>query len=284
MIYDKDAAFSYPILNNHSNSYKESSFILDVDLLDDNKNFIFNINYDIHNEFIKKLINKDKAALIFIVQSKDNYFTKLNKDQKTIIIPKNRISMSNSTIIQLHIQSLAPIEFFNCYELEPFYDYYKDRLKINKHMLLGYSNIVRYQGSENKPLTIFETLIDKNQESAFKVELSSETVILKFNDEKLLMRSAIQNKNIMNMYLYYGLYRAIEKFIEANNSDEEYIDVYSINTNQNNVLNQKILNLILNKGIQEINPDDIDGLISKISNKLIEKFVNSIEGMAYHGD
>jgi len=284
MIYNKDAAFSYPILTNDSNSYKNSSFLLDVNLLDDNDNFIFNISYEIENNFIKELINNNKAALIFIVQSKDNYFTKLKNGQKTIIIPKNRISMSNSTVIQLHIQSLEQVNFIDCKELTQFYDKYKDRLYINKHMLLGYSNIVKYQGSENKPLTLFETSIAKNQDAAFKVELGSETIILKFNDENLLMRSSVQNKNIMNMYLYNGLYRAIEKFIEVNNSDEEYIDVDTINTNQTNGLNQKILDLIINKGIEEINPDDIDGLISKISNKLVEKFVNSIERIVNYGD
>lgn len=284
MIYNKDATFSYPILAHSSNGYENNYFSFEVNLYDDQNNYIFEFEYEIDNEFIKSLISEGKAILIFIIQSKDNYFTKLEKNQKSVSIPKNRISLSSNTSIQLHIQSTETITFDNCEELTPFYNTFKDQITIKKHMLLGYSNIEKYLGSENKSLDLFESTVDSTMKSAFKVELSAETIILKFNDEKMLLRSVSRNTNILNMYLYAGLSRAVDQFIKDNINDEEYIDIESLNGNQTNVLNQKLLDLMVNKGIKEVNPDDIDEVISKISNRIVEKFVNTIEGVVSDGD
>lgn len=284
MIYNRNAVFSYPVLNNESSSYINNRFYFDVNLKDDSHNFIFEIEYVIENKFILDLLNNRMAVMIFIIQSKDNYFKVLDRQQNKIIIPKNRISLSETTMIQLHIQSLERFSFNNCDELEPFYDEHKNKITIDKYMLLGYSNIVRYQGSKNKPLVLFEKKINPEQNNPFKVELSYESIVLCFQNEELLMRSITQDKNILNLYVYMGLYRALVRFYEENDNGEEYLIIDTINQNQSSVLNQKLLDLMINKGIEEINPDDIDDVIINISNKLIEKFVNSIEGVANYGN
>ncbi len=278
MIYNKDVAFPYPVLTNSNNGYIDSSFDFDIsDLYDDGKNYIFYIIYKIENKFIKSLINEGKAIIVFIARAQDNYFKKLEANQTKIIIPKSKISLFNRTTIQLHIQSLEEITMTNCDELTPFYDKYKDKIILYKNVLLGYSNLVKYQGSEYSSLELFKRSIKPEYQSAFEVELNEDSIILKFNDHKYAI-SNDSSGNLINMYLYVGLSRALYAFIVNNNFErEEFIELESLSEHQMNNLDSKLLSLMLNKGIKEIDYESIDSIIDKISNKMIEKYVNSIE-------
>ncbi|MEB8123849.1 hypothetical protein NGH92_03335 [Staphylococcus succinus] len=284
MIYDKDVAFPYPVLTNSNNGYINSSFEFDIsELLDDGDNYIFEIKYNINNTFINYLIDKNKAVLVFIIYSQDNYFIRLKAEQRKIIIPKRKLSLSNRTTIQLHIQSLEAISMSDCNELDVFYDKYKEQITLSKHVLLGYSNLVKYQGSEYSSLELFKRSIHPEYKNAFEIELDEDSIILKFNDLKYLIANDDSN-NLLNMYLYVGLSRALHSFIMNNNTEnEEFIDLNSLNAHQMNNLDSKLLSLMLNKGIEEIDYENIDDVISKISNNLVEKYANSIERVMNYG-
>ncbi|HBV04350.1 MAG TPA: hypothetical protein DEB65_08755 [Staphylococcus sp.] len=286
MIYNKDVAFPYPVLTNNKNGYQNSIFEFDItDLIENNANYIFNIHYKLSSEFIKELVMNDKAVLVFIISSQDNYFIRLKKDQREVIVPKSRMSLSNRTSIQLHIQSTTEINMENCEDLTSFYREFKSRLKLKKHVLLGYSNVVKYQGTKHKPLLLFEKSIDEDQKNAFQIELSENTIVLRFNSTKYLIGGNDSKNNIQNMFLYNGLSRALHKFIINNNKDdEEYIDIDSLNGHVDNGLDQKLLDLMNNKGVKELYYDNIDDVIARISDKIIEKYVNSIERVMDYGD
>ncbi len=285
MIYKKDASFPYPILSNTSNNYQDNEFSFDIlSLIENEESYSFTFDYKISSPFINQLIEDQKACLIFIIQSKDNLFQKLTTNQNELSISKNRLSLTARTTIQLHVQSLEEIEFNECGDLSVFYDALKSDLKINKHTLLGYSNLVVYEGSENKPLQIFERKVDPKMSSSFKVELGPSTIVLVFKDEKYQLNGIVRNNALMNMYIYEGLSRALNKFIQDNLNDEEFIDLPSLGELQDNILNQKLLDLMLNKGIEEIDPDSIDEIISKISDNIVEKFVYSVREVSNYGD
>lgn len=91
MIYKKDANFPYPLLTNTSNSYDCSSFILDIGLNKNTYDYVIQVNYDIDSDFIKNLLEEEKAQLVLVVQSKDNKFFNLKPNQNSVSIPKNRI-------------------------------------------------------------------------------------------------------------------------------------------------------------------------------------------------
>ena len=111
MIYKKDANFPYPILTNTSNSYASSQFILDIELHENVHHYRFDFKYEIDSTFINKLLKNGQAQLILVIQSKDNKFYRLTNSQKSIEIPKSRISVSRRTSIQLHLQSKEEISF-----------------------------------------------------------------------------------------------------------------------------------------------------------------------------
>lgn len=284
MIYKKDAAFSYPILSNTINSYEDNTFFFDVtDLNDDNVNYTFKFDYHIESNFIKTLLRNNQAVLVIIIQSIDNFFKKIHLNTNEILVPKNRLSLSDKTILQLHIQSNESISFAKCNELNEFYNDFKNEIVIKPNTLIGYSNTVKFQGSDNKPLELLERRIVPGQNSAFKVELGPSTIILSFKDEKYQMNNILKS-NVSNMYIYEGLSRALFQFVKDNINDQEYVDIESLQEEQDNELNQKLLDLMNNKGIKEISYDDIDEVISKISNNIIDKFVRSIEEMTNNGD
>ncbi|MCD8824075.1 hypothetical protein [Mammaliicoccus sciuri] len=277
MIYNKDASFPYPVLTNSMNGYENSIFEFDiVGLSENDSNYIFEIKYEIGSSFIKNLIRNEKAVIVLIISSQDNYFIKLNKDQTEITVSKSRVSLSNRTSIQLNIQSVEEISMDECKDLTPFYNNFKDKLKLKKHVLLGYSNIIKYQGSKNKPLQLFEKAVDKNQKAAFQVELSENTIVLCFKDSSYLINDLVNDKNIQNMYLYTGLSRALLRFID-NYSEEEYVDIELLSDNLENDLDQKLLDLMKNKGVKEISYDQIDEVIDKISDRIIEKYIIALK-------
>jgi len=86
----------------------------------------------------------------------------------------------------------------------------------------------------------------------------------------------VNDKNIQNMYLYTGLSRALLRFID-NYSEEEYVDIELLSDNLENDLDQKLLDLMKNKGVKEISYDQIDEVIDKISDRIIEKYIIALK-------
>ena len=201
-----------------------------------------------------------------------------------VSVPQNRLSLGSRTSMQLLIQSMEEISFSECDELGDFYAEIKEEITVEKNNLIGYSNVVTFEGSENKPLELIERKVDPSLTSAFKVELGPSTIILVFKDEKYQLGGILRNNSIMNMYIYEGLSRALYKFIQDNQSsaeNEEFIELNSL-SEQSTALNQKLLDLMLNKGIEEIDLESIDKVISVISDNIIEKFVYSIREVNSH--
>src|SRR5699024_7034133 len=81
------------------------------------------------------------------------------------------------TSIQLHIQALESISFANNHDLSAFYRLFKEELILNKHALLGYSNVVVFDGDIKKPLELFEKKLNENLKSEIRVEIGQKIII-----------------------------------------------------------------------------------------------------------
>lgn len=286
MIYKKAASFPYPVLSNTSSNYTESEFNFDVVNLNEGIEFYnFEISFDLTSDFVKQLLSSGKASLVLIIQSQDNYVVEIKEGDKYVSVPKNRLSLTSRTTIQLLIRSTDRVVFSTCNELDDFYEEIKDEIEIEKNNLIGYSNFVIFEGSESKPLDLIERKVDPFLSSAFKVELGPSTIILIFKDENYQLNGLTRNNSTMNMYIYEGLSRALFKFILDNQNDEdseEFIELNSL-SEQSTPLNQKLLDLMINKGIEEIELESIDRVVSIISNKIVEKFTYSIREVRSSG-
>lgn len=284
MIYNKDAAFPYPVLSRTVQSYQDNYFTFDVHVTDeDEANYDFSLEYEISSPFLIKLLKSEKATLMLIIQSGDNYFEKISYGQDKINLKKNRLSLSKRTKLQLHIQSLEKIIFNEAEDLALFYSEYKDEIEVKSHSLLAYSDEVVFESSEVKPIDIFEQSIKSELSVPFKVELTGETIVLVFRDRETALEEANIKKNLRNMYFYIGLNRALTEFIESNiQEDEEFIALETIDPEKG--LHRKLKDLMISKGITEIDPESVDEVIQKMSDNIIGKYTKGVKEMAENGN
>lgn len=283
MIYKKDANFPYPILTNTSNSYDNCNFILDVNLEENTNEYIFEIDYDINSLFIEKLLKNVQAKLVLIIQSKDNKFFNIEYGQKTKNISKSRISLSKRTTIQLFIQSNEAINFKDNDDLSSFYGEFKNEINVPKNSILGFSNIVIFEGSNNKPLELFEKKINPNLKSDVKIELGSETIIINYKNESLQFTDLPQSSTFNNPYVYMGLQKALYRFIVNNSEDNEEVDLDEIEAPSDG-LDFKLYNLMKKKKISELNIENLDEVIYSISDKMLEKYTAAVRRLYSDGN
>ena len=284
MIYNKDAVFPYPVLSRTVQSYQDNYFTFDVHVTDeDEANYEFSLEYEIGSPFLIKLLEAEKATLMLIIQSGDNYFEKISYGQDKINLKKSRLSLSKRTKLQLHIQSLEKIIFNEAKDLAPFYSEYKDEIEVKRHSLLAYSDEVVFESSEVKPIDIFEQSIKSELSVPFKVELTGETIVLVFRDRETALEEANIKNNLRNMYFYIGLNRALTEFIESNiGEDEEFIALETIDPEKG--LHRKLKDLMISKGITEVDPEDVDEVIQKMSDNIIGKYTKGVKEMAENGN
>ena len=283
MIYKKDANFPYPLLTNTSNSYDGCNFTLDIELNENTYEYIFQIKYEIESDFIKKLIRENKAQLVLVVQSKDNKFFNLNLNENIKTIPKNRISLSKRTTIQLLIQSKEEINFKDNHDLNSFYGSIKDQINVPKHSILGFSNSVMFDGSTAKPLELFEKKVDINLKSEVKVELGSETIIINYKSDELQFIDSHVSSTINNIYVYMGLQKALYRFVNTYGQEDEEVDLEELDLPTDG-LDLKLYRLMKSKMIKSVSLDNVDEVICSITDRILEKYTSAVRGLYSNGN
>lgn len=282
MIYKKNANFPYPIISATSNSYVDNYFDLDVNVSENAEDYYFEFEYTLDSEFMRSQIAKGKAELILIIRSKDNKFYRIKQGQSHVKIPKSRISLNLRTSIQLHIQALDTLNFSDNEDLSPFYERVREEITVPQFSLLGYSNIISFDGSLKKPFDIFEKKIDENLKSDIKVELGQETIIIHYKKGEYQFNHLPKSRILNNPYIYTGLTKALQAFI-INNSDEGDIDIENMDEPEG-ALDFKLYNLMKNKKVYELNHDNIDEVIHMISDNIIDRYTSAVGEMVTNGN
>ena len=280
MMYKKDANFPYPILTNTSNAYNNAKFHLVIGLDEIGNDYCFEPQYDISSEFIKSQIQSENASLILVVQNKDTKFYEMDQDQKFIKIPRERISIKEKTSIQLLIKAKEDISFINNEDLSDFYGNFKESILVPKNSILGLSNIITLNVIK-KPQELFEKKIDPNLKGPFEIELSNETIILKFKNENYQFVDIPNNRDLNNAYIREGLGRAVINFV-INNGEENVVEIDEIDPPEVE-LDFKLYNLMKSRNVKEVSLENIDEVVNIIGNNIIEKFTNAVRGL-YNGN
>ena len=280
MIYKKDANFPYPILTNTSNAYNNAKIHLVIGLDEIGNDYCFEPQYDISSEFIKSQIQSENASLILVVQNKDTKFYEMDQDQKFIKIPRERISIKEKTSIQLLIKAKEDISFINNEDLSDFYGNFKESILVPKNSILGLSNIITLNVIK-KPQELFEKKIDPNLKGPFEIELSNETIILKFKNENYQFVDIPNNRDLNNAYIREGLGRAVINFV-INNGEDNVVEINEIDPPEVE-LDFKLYNLMKSRNIKEVGLENIDEVVNIIGNNIIQKFTDAVRGL-YNGN
>lgn len=281
MIYTKKANFPYPILMNFTDDYLDPEFELDVSIRDNTDQYTIDITWKVSSSFIKGLLNSGKADLILIIKSKDNQFHKLGHARKPQIqIPKKKLCINTRTVMQLMIQVNEDISFAQNQDLNSFYDDVKEEIFVVAGNALGFSNTVIFDGSQNKPLELFEKKIDKDIKSDVEIRLGTETILIVYKKEDYQFVGIQGSKEFNYPYIYMGLQKALISFlIHANpENPEEGIQVDEMEPPEN-PLESKLYSLMQAKNITELTMENLDEAVYQISDNLLMRYHDAIRGL-----
>lgn len=281
MIYRKDANFPYPVLSNTSQSYVNNIFDLDVNVSENADYFHFEFDYAIDSEFIREQISRGKAQVILIIQSKDNKFFKLNYSERSVKLHKSRLSLNKRTSIQLQIQALDDVSFATNDDLSEFYIQFRDQVTVPKYFLLGYSNVITFDGRITKPFELFAKKLDENLSSDIKVELGYETIIIHYRRPEFQFNHLPKSNVLNNPYIYAGLSKALQAFI-MNNGDDGDVDLDDIQEPES-PLDLKLYHLMKKKNVSELNMENIDEVIYMIFDRIIERYTSALGEVMTNG-
>ena len=281
MIYTKKANFPYPVLMNYTDDYQNAEFELDVNLRDNSDNYILDITWSVSSRFIQDLLKRGKAVLVLIIKSKDNQFFFLKYGKKLQqIISKNKLSLNTKTVIQLMIQTRERVSFCENPDLNPFYDDIKSDITIAPGNVLGFSNTVIFDGSQQKPFDLFEKMVNPNINSDIEIRLGNETIIIVYKNESLQFPDVQRSRQLNYPYLYMGLQKALTAFILHANPDnpDDGVIIEEMDLPQNS-LDIKLYNLMKAKNIDEISFNTMDEAIYQMSDNMIAQYTDAVRGL-----
>jgi len=276
MIYTKDAIFPYPILRYGSNDYQDNGFNLKIKLEEDTFNYYFKVTHELESEFINDLVANDLAETILVIQSKDNKFFTIKQDEETVAIKKSRLSLDTRTSLQLLIRAKSDVSFELNSDLDPYYDDIKEQIVIHPYAVLAISNVVIYDGRITKPFELFEKRLDPDLASEISIELGQETIIINYKNELLQFAEFPKATELNYPYVYMGLQRALNNMITELSDDTEalYIEEMAI---PENILMFKLYSLLKSKHVEELNMDNIDEVIDRISDRMMSRFYATVK-------
>lgn len=283
MIYTKQANFSYPILRNGADDYSNAIFNLDVELGENQSDYILDIKIEISSVFLENLIKIGKAEMVLIIKSRDNQFYSLpSVGKRQITIPKTEISFSKKTAMQVMIKSNGIIDFKHNEELNEFYQEFKDELKVGPGVSLGFSSVIVFDGSQRKPFELFEKKLDPTINSDIEIQLGDEVITIIYKTKDMMFTDIPQNRNLTNPYIYIGLQKALMSFIINLKKDTESIeegidieDITEIDCTTN--LDIKLLTLLKEKQVRQLDFECLDQVIHLISDRILKKYVERVE-------
>ena len=151
---------------------------------------------------------------------------------------------------------------------------------MNKNSILLLSNIITLNVIK-KPQELFEKKIDPNLKGPFEIELSNETIILKFKNENYQFVDIPNNRDLNNAYIREGLGRAVINFV-INNGEENVVEIDEIDPPEVE-LDFKLYNLMKSRNVKEVSLENIDEVVNIIGNNIIEKFTDAVRGL-YNGN
>lgn len=284
MIYRREAIFPYPVLTSSSSAYVNPYFNIEIGLDAFENQYLIKYKYKISSLFINNLIESGKANIYLVIQTKDSKCVQIDPKKDHILIRKNRISIKNRTEIQMFIVASDEINFSSNQDLSEFYSKYKNMIVATKNSLLAYSNVVTLEGRFKQHLKLFETHYDQSLESEIKIDFGYETIVIHYRDKDFFF-SEKSNHAFNNLYIYTALNKALTSFLlRYKEKDEDFVNVSNSSIDNDDLIGLKLRNLMSHKGVENYSIDEIDQVITKISDRIIEKYSAAVKRVVGNGD
>ena len=285
MIYTKKANFPYPVLMNFTDDYKDAEFEFDVLLKEDTNDYMIEIEWMISSSFVQDQLKSGKASLVLIIKSKDNQFHILKYGEKIYKkISKTRLSLNARTVMQLMVLSNTEISFAQNNDINEFYEESKDEIVIYSGQVLGFSNTVIFDGSQEKPYELFEKCVDETISSDVEVRVGEETIMILYKNQSYEFNDLPNGRELNYPYIYLGLQKALCAFLVHMSSDspEDGVMIDEIDPPEN-ALESKLYSLMQAKNISELTWDNLDEVIYVLSDNMVRRYSDVVRRLS-NGD
>lgn len=285
MIYTKKANFPYPVLMNFTDDYKDAEFECDVALKDDANDYMIEIDWEISSEFIRDQLESGNASLVLIIKSKDNQFHILPYGEKLHKkISRTRLCLNARTVMQLMILSNKEISFKDNTDINEFYEESRNEIVVHPGQVLGFSNTVIFDGSQDKPYELFEKRVDETISSDVEIRLGEETILIVYKNRAYEFNDLPNGRELNYPYIYLGLQKALCAFLVHMNPEfpEEGIMIDEIEPPEN-ALESKLYSLMQAKNISELTWDNLDEVIYTLSDNIVGRYSDVVRRLS-NGD
>jgi hypothetical protein len=282
MIFNKSTVYPYPIYSNSSLDYIDPLFNVQIELTEESSDYYINFTTTLDSEFLKALLARGFASMYIVMTT----FTtsEIFPYEDRLRFDKSTLDLGNKIRFQLYIIAEKSFTLGANNELDSYYRRIKDQIILKPKMLVGMSNIVNFNGQIKKPFELFSWKFNPNLDSEIKIELSTDEIIIHHKEKDYRFTYSDDRKFLNNHYIYLGLQKALLAMFHKN-KDSEFIDLDDSSEElESSELDFKLINFLKAKNITSFAIDEIDHVISKISDGIVDKQAKAVRRITSYAD
>lgn len=282
MIFNKATVYPYPIYSNTSLDYVDPLFNVTVELTEEDQEYVMVLETELQSKFLQSLIAQGFASMYIVMTSSTT--SDLIPFEKELRFVKEKLDLGNKIRFQLYIIAEKAFTFGLNNELDSYYRRIKDQIIIKSNMMIAMSNIVNFNGQIKKPFELFSWKYNPQLDSEIKIELSTDEIIIHHKEKDYRFLYNDDRRFLNNHYIYLGLQKALMAMFH-NNRDLEFIDLEDSSEElEKSELDFKLINFLKVKGITRFSLDEIDHVISQISDGIIAKQAKAVRKISSYAD
>lgn len=282
MIFNKSTVYPYPIYSNTSLDYVDPLFNVSIELTEEDKEYLMTFDMKLDSEFLKSLLERGFATLYTVMTTSTT--SELLPFQRELRFRKDKLDLGNKIRIQLYIIAEKAFTFALNNELDPYYRRIKDQIILKPNMLVAMSNIVNFNGQIKRPFELFSWRHNPELDSEIKIELSTDEIIIHHKEKDYRYLYTDDRRFLNNHYIYLGLQKALMAMF-LKNKEIEVIDLQDSSEElESSELDFKLINFLKVKGVTSFTIDDIDYVISMISDGIVDKQAKAVRKFSSYAD
>jgi hypothetical protein len=257
-------------------------FNVGIELIEEESDYVITFKTELESEFLQNLLSRGLASMYIVMTSftTSEFIPFANE----VRFSKEKLDLGNKIRFQLYIVSEKAFTFGANNELDSYYRRIKDQIILKPNMLVGMSNIVNFNGQIKKPFELFSWKHNPSLDSEIKIELSTDEIIIHHKEKDYRYSYNDERRFLNNHYIYLGLQKALLAMFHKN-KDTEVIDLEDSSEElESSELDFKLINFLKVKKITRFSMDEIDHVISKISDGIIDKQAKVVRKITTYAD
>lgn len=226
--------FPYPILLDNGGDFIDSSFTADcaASLTEEKKSVILKINYEIKCDFINKLINDGKIAVVVNIEQRTFRQSGLLNSNQEFIIPVSLLSPGFNLEIMPMLVARQDYSFGYDECMDKVFSYFDDDFIVKKYQIVGYGTFNQVEVPQNDKIGSIFTVSklsgsDINKKVPYIITLENDVINIGLLPEifdsftNSIKDNLSYNKILFSTIVYPSIQLAILTILQDYNSVKE---------------------------------------------------------------